>query len=368
MRATPTASSSTAKRSTYPGGALLFLCTLDASQGASQIDARRDDPRDRMKTGKRGEGMGEHDTGASAFETIRHTDGEGGEWWSARELMGALTYTNWRNFSAIVQAAIVACEASNYAPSEHFDRSIKMVPLGSGAHRELEDWRLSRYACYLVVMNADANKPVVALGQSYFAVQTRRMELADAASADALAGLDEAQRRLLTREQLARQNATLASAASGAGVVSSRDFAIFQDHGYAGLYNGERARDIAARKGLKRGERILDFMGSEELAANLFRATQAQAKITREGITGRDAANKAHHDVGRIVRRVIIDELQGTPPELLPTPSEGIGELQKRERRAVERERQPSLFDALDAPEDGEGIGARTPPRDDRKD
>lgn len=297
--------------------------------------------------------------GASIFETIRHTDGEtGSEWWSARELATALTYTEWRNFTGAIRSAITACEASGYAASDHFVSVTKKVPLGSGAYRELADYHLSRYACYLIVQNADASKPVVALGQTYFTVQTRRMELTDAARADTLAGLDEAQRRLLTREQLARQNATLASAASGAGVVSSRDFAIFQDHGYAGLYNGERARDIAARKGLKRGARILDYMGSEELAANLFRATQAEAKITREGITGRDAANKAHHDVGAIVRRVIIDELHGTPPELLPTPSEGIGELQKRERLAVERERQPSLFDALPAPdgapEDGE--------------
>ena len=299
--------------------------------------------------------------GASIFETIRHTDGEtGSEWWSARELATALTYSEWRNFTGAIRGAIQACEASGYAASDHFVSVNKKVPLGSGAYRELADYRLSRYACYLIVQNADASKPVVALGQTYFTVQTRRMELADAgaggAAPDALAGLDEAQRRLLTREQLARQNATLASAASGAGVVSSRDFAIFQDHGYAGLYNGERARDIAARKGLKRGERILDFMGSEELAANLFRATQAQAKITREGIETKDAANRAHHDVGRAVRHFITDTLGGTPPELLATPSEGIGELQRRERLAMERERQPSLFDALPAPEDGETI------------
>lgn len=307
-------------------------------------------------------------SGASAFETIRHTDGEGGEWWSGRELARALTYTDWRNFTGAVRDAMTACEASGYPASDHFVGANKMIPTGKGAHRRIEDWRLSRYACYLIVQNADASKPVVALGQTYFAVQTERARLADAsASGDALAGLDEAQRRLVAREQLARQNATLASAASGAGVVSSRDFAVFQDHGYAGLYNGERARDIAARKGLRPGGRILDYMGSEELAANLFRATQTEAKITREGITEKDAANKAHHDVGRAVRRFILDELGGTPPELLPTPSEGIAQLQKRERLAVERERQPSLFDGLPGASSGEGIeppdGASSPDR-----
>lgn len=297
------------------------------------------------------------DTGATAgvFETIRHTDGEGGEYWSARELAPILGYTRWEHFPGVIAKAQEACEVSGNAASGHFRGVAKKVPLGSGAYRELADWQLSRYACYLIVQNGDASKPAIALGQTYFAVQTRRMELADAdASADTLAGLDEAQRRLVTREALARENTLLASAASNAGVITARDFAIFQDSGYSGLYNGERARDIAARKGLKRGERILDFMGSEELAANLFRATQAQAKITRENITGKSAANAAHYDVGRAVRGFIIDNLGGTPPELLPTPSEGIAQLQARERLAVERERQPSLFDALPAGDTGE--------------
>lgn len=287
----------------------------------------------------RGEGMADMgDTGsdsvASVFEAIRHLDSDGGEYWSARELAKALTYVRWEQFPSVIAKAREACEASGNAVSDHFRDAPKMVPLGSGAHRRIDDWHLSRYACYLIVQNGDPSKPVVALGQTYFAVQTRRMELADAAVGDTLAGLDETQRRLVAREQLARQNATLA---------------IFQDHGYRGLYNGERARDIAARKGLARGQHILDHMGSEELAANLFRATQAEAKITREGVTAKEAANRAHHDVGAAVRSFIIDTLGGTPPEQLPTPAESIAQAQARERRALEQERvgerQPSLFE-----------------------
>jgi DNA-damage-inducible protein D len=187
----------------------------------------------------------------SVFEAIRHLDSEGGEYWSARELAKALTYVRWEQFPSVIAKACDACEASGNAVSDHFRDAPKMVPLGNGAHRRIDDWHLSRYACYLIVQNGDASKPVVALGQTYFAVQTRRMELADAARADALAGLDETQRRLIARQQLARQNATLANAAQGAGVITSRDFAILQDHGYRGLYNGERARDIAVRKGLE---------------------------------------------------------------------------------------------------------------------
>jgi DNA-damage-inducible protein D len=286
-------------------------------------------------------------TSSSVFESIRHTDTEGGEYWSARELMPVLTYTNWRNFTDAIRAAMKACEASGQATSDHFDPSIKMIPIGKGGHRQVEDFHLSRYAGYLIVMNGDASKPVIALGQTYFAVQTRRQELADIADRDALAGLSEAQRRLVAREQLAQGNTTLASAASGAGVVTSRDFAAFQNHGYRGLYAGETARDIALRKGLPASGagRILDYMGSEELAANLLRVTQTEAKIRREGITNKGTANQAHHDIGAAVRHFIVDELGGTPPEQLPTPAENIQQLQTRERRQLESERQPSLFD-----------------------
>ena len=289
------------------------------------------------------------ETTGSVFESIRHTDTEGGEYWSARELAKVLTYTRWEKFPGVVAKAREACEASGYAVSDHFRDASKMISIGKGGHRQIEDWHLSRYACYLIVQNADSTKPVVALGQTYFAVQTRRQELADIAERDTLAGLGEAQRRLIAREQLAQGNTTLASTAYGAGVVTSRDFGTFQNHGYRGLYAGETARDIALRKGLPASGagRILDHMGSEELAANLLRVTQTEAKIRRESITDKNTANQAHHDIGAAVRHFIVDELGGTPPEQLPTPAESIQQLQASERKQLEGERQPSLFDDL---------------------
>ena len=215
-----------------------------------------------------------------------------------------------------------------------------MVTLGSEAQRRIVDWHLSRYACYLVVQNADREKPIVALGQTYFAVQTRRAELADELE---LAGLTEAQKRLALDQHMASRNVELAAAASDAGVVTSRDFAIFQDHGYMGLYAGERARDIAARKGLAPGEKVLDWKVSEELAANWFRATQAAAKLVRQCITGKVAANRTHYEVGR---------------KELPTPAESIKEIERWERQRLEAKRQPSLFGSGD--DDGGGDEGET--------
>jgi DNA-damage-inducible protein D len=274
----------------------------------------------------------------SPFEQIRHETEEGGEYWSARELSKVLGYLNWRNFEPVIEKAETACASSGHAVSDHFAHTRTLIETGKGAHREVDDVQLSRYACYLVVQNADPSKEIVALGQTYFAVQTRRAELGDE-----LAGLSEAQRRLYIRGQVADHNKRLADAAQDVGVVTSRDFAIFQDHGYMGLYNGERARDIHARKGLKKGQQILDWMDSEELAANLFRATQTEAKLRREEIVGKDAANQTHFAVGREVRETI-KRLGGTMPEELPTPSESIQQLRKREEQAIEARRQPQLF------------------------
>jgi len=279
----------------------------------------------------------------SLFEQIRHEDEDGNEYWSARELGRALGYTEYGKFRNAIQKAESACENSGQAVSDHFAHVSDMIEIGKGAKREVEDVRLSRYACYLIVQNADPSKEVVALGQTYFAVRTREAEIADE-----LASLFEAQRRLYVRDELTEHNELLAATAQSAGVIIARDFAIFTDHGYMGLYNGERAKDIHARKGLKKGQHILDWMGHTELAANLFRATQAEDKIRREGITSKDAANRAHHDVGRKVRQTIA-ELGGTMPEDLPTPTENVAQVltqeQKRLAAAEQAERQPSLFE-----------------------
>lgn len=273
----------------------------------------------------------------SPFEAIRHSDDDGQEFWSARELAVILDYSNWRNFVKVIRKAQEACENSGYAASDHFVGADQMVTLGSGAKRRVEDFRLSRYACYLMVQNADPEKPIVALGQTYFAAQTRQAELADDAERVYLGG------------QVSEHNKTLAASAYEVGVVTSQDFAIFTDHGYMGLYNGERARDIAARKGLKRGQAILDWMGTEELVDNLFRQVQAEARIQREGAASREEANRIHHQVGQQVRRFIIEELEGTPPEQLPTPAESVQAVRSREQRRLQAERQPSLFHEDDA-------------------
>lgn len=278
----------------------------------------------------------------SPFDTIRRADENGAEFWSARELAEILGYTtNFRNFQPVIRRAEDACEGSGHTTSDHFAHVRNMISIGKGARRRVEDVHLSRYACYLIVQNADPDKPIVALGQTYFAVQTRRQELADE---QLLQGMSEDQRRLFVRSQLAEHNRSLADAAFGAGVITPRDFALFQDHGYMGLYDGERARDIAARKGLNAGERILDHMGSTELAANLFRATQTDEKLRREGTESKEAANATHHAVGRAVRKTI-EELGGVMPEDLPTPAESIQRVRQKNQRRHTLEHQPSLFD-----------------------
>ena len=269
------------------------------------------------------------------FAAIRQEDAAGNEYWSARDLAQVLGYAGWRKFKNALDRAITACENSGQQPADHFARVGKMVALGSGAQRHVEDYHLSRFACFLTVQNADPTKPVVALGQTYFAVRTHEAE-----TADAQAGLTAAQRRLFLRGEVRYQNKELVATARGAGVITTQDFAIFQDHGYMGLYNGERARDIARRKRLQErlraGQPILDHMGSEELASHLFRAAQAESRIRREGIVGREAANQAHEEMGQRVRSFII-EGGGTLPEDLPTPAESIGQLEAAERRRLAR-------------------------------
>lgn len=264
------------------------------------------------------------------FEALRHTTAEGGEYWSARELFPALEYSSWQKFKQVIEKAIVACETAGATASDHFNPMVKLITAAKGAQRKIEDYHLSRYACYLIVQNGDPSKPVIALGQTYFAIQTRRQELADDATFKALG---EEERRLFLRNELREHNKALVETAKQAGVHSELDYAIFQNHGYKGLYGGMDAKAIHAHKGLKKNQKILDHMGSTELAANLFRATQAEEKIRRENIVGKSSANAAHYEVGKKVRETI-QELGGTLPEDLPCPPKGIPQIE-RERRAL---------------------------------
>lgn len=283
----------------------------------------------------------------SPFDAIRRIDESGNEYWSARELSKLLGYKDWRNFTKAIAKAMEACEQSGRGASGDFGEVTEIVKAGATS-KPREDYHLSRYACYLIIQNADPSKPIVALGQTYFAVQTRRQEIADEL---ALANLPEDQKRIVFRNLMSTYNIRLAEAAQKAGVIDAPAFATFQDHGYMGLYNGLRENDIHGRKHLKPREKILDYMGSEELAANMFRATQTDAKLRRQGIQGKNEANQTHLEIGKIVRKAI-EEAGGTMPENLSTPAKSIQELQRDEQKRIEAERQPSLFDTLE--EEGE--------------
>jgi DNA-damage-inducible protein D len=279
----------------------------------------------------------------SPFNAIRHESDAGmGEYWSARELYKLLGYSRWEKFQQSLEEAKVACEQSGQAVSDHFHLEVKLIRAGKGAKRSVEDYHLTRYACYLVVMNGDTTKPIVALGQSYFAYQTRRQEIADEL---ALSTLPENQKRIVLRSMLATFNVRLQEAAQQAGVVDPSDFADFYDHGYMGLYANLRENDIHAHKHLKASQKISDYMGSEELGANIFRSTQADAKLRRDQVDTKEQANTSHFEVGREVREAI-KRLGGTMPEDLPTPAKSIQQIQRDEQKRIEqRKRQPSLFE-----------------------
>ncbi len=266
------------------------------------------------------------------FESLKHVDEDGVEYWLARELQPVLEYGSWDKFRRVIGKAQTAAESSIGPAQRHFSHVGKMVDLGMGRSREIEDYRLSRYACYLIVQNGDPSKPVIANGQSYFAIQTRRAELADDEN---FRSLTEDQKRLFLRAELREHNKLLVDTAQQAGVETPRDFASFQDHGYRGLYGGLGARDIHARKQLNSREAILDHMGSTELAANLFRATQAEEKLRRDEVTGKQAANQAHLDVGSQVRAAI-EAIGGTMPEDLPTPESSTKQLEQHQRDRLE--------------------------------
>lgn len=225
------------------------------------------------------------------FETLKQIDAEGNEFWYARALSKALGYTDFRNFSKVIEKAATACEASGHNVRDHVVELNEMVEIGSGAIRDMPSFRLSRYACYLIVQNADPSKPIIAAGQTYFAIQTRRQELQNDT---AFGELGEDEKRLYLRNELKKHNKQLVEAAALSGVESNLDFAIFQNHGYKGLYGGLDAKGIHQRKGLKKSHKILDHMGSTELAANLFRATQAEEKLKRDHQAQEKPLTKQH--------------------------------------------------------------------------
>lgn len=263
----------------------------------------------------------------AAFEDASNLDDAGNEFWFARDLQRLLGYAKWDNFLTVIERSKAACDHSGREVADHFADVGKMVTLGSGAERQIDDIVLSRYACYLTAQNGDARKPQIAFAQAYFAIQTRRQEIQDREEAR-LAGVSADERRLMLRDEIKKHNKNLASAAKTAGVRDAVDFAVFQTEGYKGLYGGLDVAGIRRRKGLTPRQQILDHMGSTELAANLFRATQTEEKLRKERIVGKAAANRTHYEVGQKVRKTI-EEIGGDMPETLPT-EEDIKKVSRR--------------------------------------
>ena len=267
----------------------------------------------------------------SLFESVKKFDEKGVEYWTSRSLWKILEYTDYRNFQTVVEKAKIACKNSGQNIEDHFVDINEMVTIGSGAERQVDSVKLSRYACYLIVQNADPSKKIVAQGQTYFAIQTRIAEVQQMKEYQGLS--TEEEKRLFLRAELHTHNSLLASAAKDAGVIDSRDYAVFQNYGYQGLYGGMTAKDIHVKKGLKKSQKILDHMGSTELAANLFRATQTEEKLQRENIKGKQKANMTHYEVGAKVRQTI-KELGGTMPENLPT-AENIKVVERKKQKML---------------------------------
>lgn len=264
------------------------------------------------------------------FEEIKEIDSVGREYWAARKMAKILDYSEYRHFLPVIEKAKVACKNSGHKDADHFEDYLDMVDIGSGAKRQLENMKLSRYACYLIVQNGDSSKPVIANGQTYFAIQTRRQELADN---EAFQHLKEDEKRIFLRNEMREHNKQLIEVAQHAGVKTNFDFAIFQNHGYKGLYGGLDAKAIHRRKELKKSQQILDNMGSTELAANLFCATQTEEKLCRKKVRGKTKANKTHFEVGKKVRKTI-KEIGGAMPEDLSAPEEDLKKLEHRANSA----------------------------------
>jgi DNA-damage-inducible protein D len=273
------------------------------------------------------------------FEDIKTVRADGSEFWSARELAPVLDYAKWENFSKVINRAMLACKNSGYEIDDHFPDIRKMVDIGSGTQRKVKDFELTRYACYLIVQNGDPRKEVIALGQTYFAIQTYRQEVADRFNQ-----LDEDNKRLVIRGDIKQWNQLLAEAAHDAGVITNEEFAQFQNAGYMGLYGGLTVDEIHDKKGLAIRDKILDFMGSEELIANLFRISQTESKLKRENIQGAGAARDAHYVVGREVRAAI-ERVDGVMPEDLPTPDKSISQIEREQLNKLKKRKKPLMLD-----------------------
>ena len=273
--------------------------------------------------------MKEIDTNNKSFEDIKHIDENGVEFWYARELMLILQYSNWQNFEKIIDKAKISCENSDISVFEHFTDVSKTIKMPKGAKKTILDYKLTRYACYLIAQNGDSRKKVIALAQTYFAIQTRKQEITE----KEYSMLTEDEKRFYQRDLTRKGNYSLNQTAKKAGV---KNFDKFHNAGYKGLYNGETADDIAKRKGLRYREDILDNMGSEELAANLFRITQTESKLKKDNIKSEKDANKTHYIVGSKVRKTI-KELGGTMPEDLPTPEKSLKQLEKENKKALKK-------------------------------
>jgi DNA-damage-inducible protein D len=273
------------------------------------------------------------------FESIKYIRENGTECWYARELAEVLEYAQWRNFQKVIDRAVLACKNSGYEVADHFAEVSKTIEMPKNAKKQIIDYELTRYACYLIVQNGDPRKEIIALGQTYFAIQTRRQEVQDAFNQ-----LDESNKRLVVRGNIKQWNQLLAEAAHNAGVITDEEFAIFQNSGYMGLYGGMTVSDIHAKKGLKKNDKILDYMGSTELIANLFRISQTEEKLKRDEVSTVAAANNTHYEVAEKIRKAII-EMGATLPEDLPVPEKSIRTIEREEIRKLRNSKKKLMLD-----------------------
>ena len=273
------------------------------------------------------------------FESIKHVRDNGTEFWYARELAEVLEYVQWRNFQKVIDRAVLACKNSGFEVADHFAEVSKTIEMPKNAKKNIIDYELTRYACYLIVQNGDPRKEIIALGQTYFAIQTRRQEVQDAFNQ-----LDENNKRLVVRGNIKQWNQLLAEAAHNAGVITDEEFAIFQNAGYMGLYGGMTVADIHAKKGLKKNEKILDYMGSTELIANLFRISQTEEKLKRDEVSTAAVANNTHYEVAEKIRKAII-EMGATLPEDLPVPEKSIQTIEREEIRKLRNSKKKLMLD-----------------------